>query len=77
MTEKEGNESIEEHLPPEMKNALDMVTAMLYRIKAFTKKDLGDYLERVAYLIAGLGMAQAIAFWVQYQILWQAIFGGG
>jgi len=56
---------------------LDLVTATLLRVKEFTKKSAADYLERLAWLGAGFGIALAIQFWIQYQILWMALFGGG
>lgn len=79
MTEEEKDtiKDAEKRLPKEMREALDLVTATLNRVKEFTKKGAADYIERLAYLIAGFGIAQAIHFWVQYQILWMTLYGGG
>jgi len=73
----EERKAVEDRLPTQLRESLDLVTATLLRVKEFTKKSAADYLERLAWLGAGFGIALAIQFWIQYQILWMALFGGG
>ena len=72
-----SRDALEERLPAEVREALDMLTALLFRIKDFTRKSFSDYLTYFAFFLAGVGFYGFIAFWMQYQILWYSIFGGG
>ena len=68
---------LEERLPQEMRDALDLVSALLLRVKLFTKKSAGDWMERIAYIVAGFGIFAALQFWIQYQVLLSILYGGG
>lgn len=66
-----------EELPPEIEKTIKIFTALLLRFKEFNKKTAADILTYIAFWLAGMGTYAAILSWIQFQMLWITVFGGG
>jgi len=64
--------SDEKKLPKEMEESLDLVTQLLLRVKEFLKWTGRDYIERLAWFLAGAGF---VAYMTQMMIWFQFIGG--
>lgn len=60
-------------LPAEMENAIELFTAMYMRFKELEKKDPGDWMERFAYFLAGMG----VLGWMIQTVQWLMFLSGG